>query len=89
MTNIKVSNLTAGTTGQTIRSLFEPLGTVRGFKLMTDRHTGQSRGIAFVEMIEREAGRAIAALDGKIVDGRTITLGVGRPKLHRGASPSR
>ena len=89
MTNIKVCNLPAHATGQAIRSLFEPLGTVRGFKLMTDRHTGLSRGIAFVEMLEAEAGKAIAVLNGKIVDGQTISLGMGRPKLHRGASPGR
>ena len=89
MKNIRVCNLTAGTTKRTIRSLFEPIGTVRRLKLMTERHTGQSRGIAFVEMIEVEAGRAIAALNGRLVDGQTISLREGRLRLHCGASPSR
>jgi RNA recognition motif-containing protein len=87
MKNIFVGNLNSGTTPEAIRSLFEPLGTVRKFKLMTDRDTGLSRGFAFVEMMEVEAGPAIAALDGRIVDGHTITVREGRPRLHRGPSP--
>jgi RNA recognition motif-containing protein len=89
MKNIFVGNLNSGTTPEAIRSLFEPLGTVRKFKLMTDRDTGLSRGFAFVEMTEVEAGHAIAALDGRIVDGQTIKVREGRPKLHRGRSPAR
>jgi RNA recognition motif-containing protein len=85
MKNIFVGNLNSGTKPEVIRSLFEPLGTVRRFKLMTDRDTGQSRGFAFVEMQAAEAGPAIAALDGKIVDGQTIQVREGRPRLHRGA----
>jgi len=87
MKNIFVGNLNSSTTPETIRSLFEPLGTVCKFKLMTDRDTGLSRGFAFVEMTEVEAGPAIAALDGRIVDGQTIKVREGRPKLLRGASP--
>jgi cold-inducible RNA-binding protein len=89
MKNIFVGNLNSGTTREAIRSLFEPLGTVRNLKLMTDRDTGLSRGFAFVEMMEVEAGHAIAALDGRIVDGQTIEVREGRPKLHHGVSPER
>ena len=89
MKNIFVGNLNSATTPEAIRSLFEPLGTVRKFKLMTDRDTGLSRGFAFVEMTEIEAGQAIAALDGRIVDGQTIKVREGRPKLHRGTSSAR
>jgi len=89
MKNIFVGNLNFGTTPEGIRSLFEPLGTVRKFKLMTDRRTGLSRGFAFVEMAEVEAGQAIASLDGRIVDGQTIKVREGRPKLHQGPLPER
>lgn len=84
MKNIFVGNLSSGTTPEAIRSLFRPLGTVRKLKLMTDRDTGLSRGFAFVEMTEGEADHAIAALDGRIVDGQTINVREGRPRLHRG-----
>ena len=89
MKNIFIGNLNSGTTPEAIRSLFEPLGTVRKFKLMIDRDTGASRGFAFVEMMEPEARQAIAALHGRLLDGRTIEVREGRPKLHRGASPPR
>jgi RNA recognition motif-containing protein len=86
MKNIFVGNLTSGTTPEAIRSLFEPLGEVCSFKLMTDKETGQSRGFAFVEMTEAEAEQAIAALNGKIVDGQAINVREGREKLHRGVA---
>jgi RNA recognition motif-containing protein len=90
MKNIFVGNLDSGTTLESIRALFAAHGTVRHFKLMVDRETGQSRGFAFVEMLEVEAAPAIAALNGTMVDGRTIDVHEGRPKLHRGAaSPDR
>lgn len=89
MRNIFVGNLNSNTTPEAIISLFRPLGTVRKFKLMTDSATGLSRGFAFVEMTEVEAGPAIAALDGSILDGHTITVREGRPKLHRGRLPER
>jgi RNA recognition motif-containing protein len=89
MKNIFVGNLNCDTTPEAIRSLFRPLGTVRHFKLMTDRDTGLSRGFAFVEMAEVEAGPAIAALDGKIVDGQTIQVREGRPRLRPGTLPQR
>jgi cold-inducible RNA-binding protein len=85
MKNIFVGNLSSGTTPEAICSLFEPLGTVRKFKLMTDRHTGLSRGFAFVWMKEIEAGPAIAALDGRTVDGRAIEVREGRQKMQRAA----
>ena len=89
MKNIRVGNLDAGTTPETIRSLFEPFGIVRKFRLMMDKKTGGSRGFAFVEMTEDEAGLVITALNGRIVDGQTIEVREGRPKLHRLASQTR
>jgi RNA recognition motif-containing protein len=89
MKNIMVVNLNPVTTPEAIRSLFEPLGTVRKLKLMTDRATGLSRGFAFVEMMEMEAGPAMTALDGRIVDGQTIQVREARARLHRDPLPAR
>ena len=83
MKNIFVGNLDSGTTPESIRSLFEPHGTVRNLKLMIDRDTGMSRGFAFVEMADMEGARAIAELNGRSLDGRTIDVREGRPILHR------
>ena len=89
MKNIIVGNLHLETREQSIRSLFEPVGTVRHVKLMLDRKTGLSRGFAFIEMAEPEAENAIATLNGKVLDGRTITVHEGRQKVHGLASPER
>jgi cold-inducible RNA-binding protein len=85
--NIFVGNLDLETSAESIRSLFEPIGTVRNLKLMLDRKTGVSRGFAFVEMIEPEADKAIASLDGRVLDGRAIDVHEARPKLRGLASP--
>lgn len=85
MKNFRVGNLNSGTTPETIRSLFAPFGTIRKFRLMMDKKTGLPRGFAFVEMTEAEAGRVIAALNGQVVDGQTLQVREGRPKLHRPA----
>jgi RNA recognition motif-containing protein len=87
MKNIRIGNLNSGTTPATIRSLFEPFGAVRRFRLMMDKKTGLPRGFAFVEMMEAvEPGPVMAALNGRIVDGQTLEVREGRPKLHRLAS---
>ena len=88
MKNIRVGNLNSGTTPETIRSLFEPFGAVHKFRLMIDKKSGLPRGFAFIEMMEAvESARVIAALNGRIVDGQTIEVREGRPKLHKLASP--
>lgn len=85
MKNIFVGNLDSGTTAASVRVIFAPHGTVRTLKLMTDRETGLSRGFAFVEMADSEADLAIAALNGSVLDGRTVDVHEGRPKLHLAA----
>jgi RNA recognition motif-containing protein len=89
MKNIFVGNLNSGTKAESVRSLFEPLGTIHHFKLMTDRETGASRAFAFVEMREADAGAAIRALDGRVLDGQPIQVREARPKLHRGTAAKR
>jgi RNA recognition motif-containing protein len=79
--NIYVGNLSFGTTEQTMRSLFERYGTVDKVKLVTDPNTGQAKGFGFVEMPnDDEARRAIAAVNGTDVGGRTLAVNEARPK---------
>ena len=85
MKNIFVGNLDFGATESTIRSLFEPYGSVERVNLITDRETGRSRGFAFVEMADSsEADRAITALNGMNVDGRALNVNEARPKADGG-----
>jgi RNA recognition motif-containing protein len=51
---------------------------------MTDRDTGRSRGFGFVEMANAEDGeKAIAALNGSQLGGRTLNVNEARPKVER------
>jgi RNA recognition motif-containing protein len=54
-----------------------------------DRDTGRSKGFGFVEMANQQAGQAaIAALNGKDVDGRQLTVNEARPREERGGGRS-
>ena len=84
MKNIFVGNLSFGATEESIRSLFETHGTVGRVNIVTDRDTGQPRGFGFVEMSnDSEGEKAIAALNGTDLDGRTLNVNEARPKPER------
>ncbi len=85
MKNIFVGNLDFAATESSVRSLFEPYGNVEKVNLITDRDTGRSRGFAFVEMTDSaEADRAITALNGMNLDGRSLNINEARPKEQGG-----
>ncbi|MBZ5532015.1 MAG: RNA-binding protein [Acidobacteriia bacterium] len=78
---IFVGNFSFSTTESDLRSLFEPYGNIESASVVTDRQTGRSRGFGFVEMNDKgEAEKAIAALNGKEVGGRTLNVNEARPK---------
>jgi cold-inducible RNA-binding protein len=55
---------------------------------MMDRMTGKSRGFAFVTMNEKaEAEAAISALNGKELNGRTLSVSEARPREERPRPP--
>ena len=73
MKSIFVGNLSVSVTEAVLGSLFEAYGTVERVAVMTDRKTGQAKGFGFVDMSDDgEAVKAIAALNGKNVEGRTL-----------------
>ena len=76
-----VGNMGYGIRSSDLERLFSAYGTVRSAEVITDRSTGQSKGFGFVEMgSDQEAKAAIAALNGKEMDGRTVTVNEARPK---------
>jgi cold-inducible RNA-binding protein len=82
--NIFVGNLDFNTSEDELRQLFEAYGQVDRVAIMTDRDTGRSRGFGFVEMASAEDGeKAIAALNGSQVGGRTLNVNEARPKPER------
>jgi RNA recognition motif-containing protein len=89
MKNIYVGNLSFGATEEAVRSLFEAYGTVERVNIVTDRDSHQPRGFGFVEMTnDREGDKAIAALNGKDLDGRALNINEARPKTERSGAGS-
>src|SRR5689334_20210962 len=88
--NIFVGNLDFNTSEDELRKLFETHGQVDRVSIMTDRDTGRSRGFGFVEMTSAEDGeKAIAALNGTQVGGRTLNVNEARPKTERSGGGGR
>src|SRR5437588_7379767 len=80
-----VGNLAYGVGDGDLQALFEPHGAVQSAQVIMDRDTGRSKGFGFVEMgSDQEAQAAIAALNGKEVDGRALTVNEARPKPEGG-----
>jgi RNA recognition motif-containing protein len=76
-----VGNLSYGVNSSDLQKMFEEYGTVESAQVIMDRDTGRSKGFGFVEMgSDQEAQAAIAALSGKEMDGRTLTVNEARPK---------
>jgi RNA recognition motif-containing protein len=79
-----VGNLGYDVTVGDLEQLFAAHGTVVSAQVITDRDTGRSKGFAFVEMgSDQEAQAAIAALGGKEMNGRALTVNEARPREER------
>src|SRR5262245_17437340 len=80
--NLYVGNLPFTTTDENLRAEFAKFGTVVKAQVVMDRETGRSRGFGFVEMSDG-ADEAIAALNGAVFQGRTLTVNEARPREPR------
>jgi len=82
--NIYVGNLSYQTTEDELRDLFAEFGDVVSAKLIVDKFTGQSKGFGFVEMSNNsEAQKAMDELNGRDVNGRSVTVNQARPRQDR------
>jgi RNA recognition motif-containing protein len=72
---IYVGNLSFDTNDEQLNKIFTPFGTVTSASVIKDKYTDRSRGFGFVEMENvAEADKAIAELNGKTIDGRTLKI---------------
>lgn len=83
-TKLYVGSLPYSTTEQELNQLFSQHGSVTSAKVITDRYTGQSRGFGFVEMATADdAQKAITALNGTQLGGRTLVVNEAKPQEKR------
>ena len=84
-TKLFVGNLSWNVTDAQLNELFAPHGEVLSAQVIQDRATGRSKGFGFVEFSSQEAAEAaIAAINGKEIDGRRLNVNVAKPREDRG-----
>ena len=82
--NIYVSNLSFAVQDEDLREFFAEYGEVSSAKVIVDKYTNRSKGFGFVEMPDDAAAqKAIAELDGGMVEGRAIKVMVAKPREER------
>lgn len=79
-----VGNLSFDTTEEQVREMFTEFGSVESVAMITDRDSGNFRGFCFVEMEAAAASAATNALNGKDIDGRSLTVNDARPRTEQG-----
>jgi len=80
-----VGGLSFSTSDERLREVFSAAGQVESAVVVTDRDTGRSRGFGFVEMATAaEAEQAVALLNGREVDGRSLKVEKSKPSEGRG-----
>ncbi len=81
---IYLGNLSFSSTEDEVEEIFRTYGEVASVTIIRDRDTGRSKGFAFVEMPQDgDAQSAIAALHGRDLDGRALTVNEARPRETR------
>ena len=79
--NLYVSNLGEQITDESLRAVFATYGSVSSSKIIKNHISGHSRGFGFIDMPnDEEAQKAIAKIDGMIVNGRNVSVNQARPR---------
>ena len=79
--DIYVGNLSYETGDTELQGLFETHGTVTSARVIIDKMSGRSKGFGFVEMPDKaEAEKAIEAINGTDVGGRSLRVNESQPK---------
>lgn len=84
-----VGGLAYSVSDKELEAFFAEQGKVVSAVVIKDRDSGQSKGFGFVEMEDaKDAQNAIAALNGKELSGRSITVNEARPQEDRSSGGS-
>jgi len=70
-----VGNLPFSVDDTRLKTEFSRFGTVESARVVTDKHTGRSRGYGFVEFIDQAAADAsVQGMNTQPLDGRNLTV---------------
>lgn len=84
MARIYVGNLPYQTNDEDLGQAFSQFGTVVSSAVIKDKATRRSKGFGFVEFENDEAAEAaIAGMDGKDFEGRTLKVSIAKPMEQR------
>jgi cold-inducible RNA-binding protein len=85
-----IGNLSFNVADAQLNELFAELNIqIENIRLMRDQSTGRSRGFAFAELAPGvDMAAAIAQLNGKVLDGRPLTVNEARPQAQREFRPA-
>ena len=80
-----VGGLSWGTNDDGLSQAFDSFGPIEEVKVITERDTGRSRGFGFITFAnDEDAMEAVAQMDGKELDGRSIKVNEARERAPRG-----
>jgi len=83
--NIYIGNLSFDTTEDQLRQAFQAFGEVSTVNIISDKHSGEPRGFAFVEMSAKsEAIAAISGLNNQELNGRAMNVNEAKPRAQSG-----
>ena len=79
-----VGSLPYSLTEEQLKDVFVPYSTVLSVRIVTAKFTGKSKGFGFVEMETQDsAQKAIDAVHGSDIGGRTLVVNVAHPEQKR------
>ena len=79
-----VGGIPYSTTEDELKAAFAEIGEVTSSAIIIDKMTGRSKGFGFIEMAkDADADKAIAEMNGKDFQGRTLTVNEARPLEER------
>lgn len=77
---IYVGNMPFNFTEADLESTFSEYGEIEQVNLITDRHTGQSRGFAFITFAKQASAENALQLNGTEVKGRKISVSMAKER---------
>ena len=82
--NLFIKSLPSSYTSASLSTLFSPYGSIVSALVVTDPQTQRSKEFGFVSFkTPEEARSALEGIDGRVIDGRKVTVRLHEPKRVR------